>query len=106
MRINPNSSIRSGYAFEDLFVVKLLFDWLQSPESYKAIRVQHIPDEINNNKFYLDDVIAVDKTNCYHLYQWAVSRGIPSETGFYLHCRIRYANIRENGAFVSESRIF
>jgi|GEM_PF-689949 len=68
-RINPNSSIRSGYRFEDLVVVGLCYKWLNSPKSFKSLRIQYLPDEIENKKFYLDDVVLVDNKSGYHLYQ-------------------------------------
>lgn len=69
MRINPNSSIRSGYEFEDLFVMKLCFDWLKTPKLYKSIKIQNIPDEVETSKFYLDDIIATGSANNYYYYQ-------------------------------------
>jgi hypothetical protein len=69
MRINPNSAIRSGYTFEDFFALKLFYDWLKEPNLYKTVRIQYIPDELDTNKFYLDDIVAVDKNDFYHCYQ-------------------------------------
>lgn len=69
LRTNPNSPIRSGYAFEDLFVLKLCSLWLLAPNEYKEIRIQSIPDEVNSTKFYLDDVILVSADEKYHLFQ-------------------------------------
>jgi len=66
MRINPNSSIRSGYEFEDLFVMKLCLEWLKRPQLYKSIKIQNIPDEIDTSKFYLDDIVALGYTNNYY----------------------------------------
>ena len=69
MRINPNSSIRSGYSFEDLQVMKLCLNWLQSPNSLKSIKIQHVPDLSHLGKFYLDDIVVIDNKNHLHLYQ-------------------------------------
>ncbi len=69
MRINPNSSIRSGYKFEDLFVMQLCFNWLKNPKLYKEIKIQYVPDEVNTNKFFLDDVVAIGQRNRTYFYQ-------------------------------------
>ncbi len=68
-RINPNSSIRSGYKFEDIYVLKLCVDWLTSPESLKQIRLQYVPDEIEISRFSIDDIVTINSKNRYCFYQ-------------------------------------
>ncbi|MDV2442548.1 hypothetical protein CMV00_01875 [Elizabethkingia anophelis] len=58
MKINPNSSIRSGYKYEDLFTLKLCVDWLLNPQFYRNIRIQYTPIDINVKHFALDDIVA------------------------------------------------
>lgn len=68
-RINPNSSIRSGYSYEDLFVMKLCADWLNSADKYSEIKVQFIPEEIRDTHFALDDIVAQRKNGDAEYYQ-------------------------------------
>lgn len=69
MRINPNSSIRSGYRFEDLIFVQTCFNWLKSPKLFTSVRAQYIPDEIKTSKFYLDDIVTTSEDGSYSFYQ-------------------------------------
>ncbi|AZI67476.1 NACHT domain-containing protein [Kaistella daneshvariae] len=69
MRINPNSSIRSGYSYEDLFVLKLSVDWLRDPERYSEIKIQFIPEDLGIKGFALDDVTATRKNGGVEYYQ-------------------------------------
>ncbi|WP_312288109.1 ATP-binding protein [Chryseobacterium gleum] len=69
MRINPNSSIRSGYSYEDLFVLKLCVDWLRNPEKYNEIKIQFVPENIGIKGFALDDVTASRKNGIIEYYQ-------------------------------------
>ncbi len=55
-KINPNSSIRSGYTYEDLHVLKHCVDWLLNPRSYTQIRIQFTPDLVKEKHFAIDDV--------------------------------------------------
>ena len=68
-RINPNSSIRSGYSYEDLFVMKWCADWLNSADKYSEIKVQFIPEEIRDTHFALDDIVAQRKNGDAEYYQ-------------------------------------
>jgi len=69
MRINPNSSIRSGYSYEDLFVLKLCVDWLRNPDRYIDIKIQFVPENIGIKGFALDDVTASRKNGIIEYYQ-------------------------------------
>lgn len=69
MRINPNSSIRSGYSYEDLFVLKLCVDWLRNPDKYIDIKIQFVPENIGIKGFALDDVTASRKNGIIEYYQ-------------------------------------
>ncbi|MGV4415538.1 MULTISPECIES: ATP-binding protein [Chryseobacterium] len=69
MKINPNSSIRSGYKYEDLFTLKLIVDWLLDPEKYENIRVQYKPDDVQIRHFAIDDIVATRKDGTVEYYQ-------------------------------------
>lgn len=68
-RINPNSAIRSGYKFEDLYVLKLCVDWLTNPENLRHLRIQYVPDEIQISRFSIDDIVTINSKNQYCFYQ-------------------------------------
>ncbi|WHF51270.1 hypothetical protein QGN23_12645 [Chryseobacterium gotjawalense] len=69
MRINPNSSIRSGYSYEDLFVLRLCIDWLRNPDKYSEIKIQFVPVDLGIKGFALDDVTATRKNGSVEYYQ-------------------------------------
>lgn len=56
-KINPNSSIRSGYTYEDLHVLKHCVDWLLNPRAYTQIQIQFTPDLVKEKYFAIDDVV-------------------------------------------------
>jgi hypothetical protein len=68
-RINPNSPIRGGYKFEDLYVLKLCTDWLKVPEQIKQILIQFVPNAIKASGFAIDDVVILDEDERYTFYQ-------------------------------------
>lgn len=67
--INPTSPIRSGFAYQDFWSLKLFCDWLKNPSLYKWIQFETNPDEENGGKFYLDDIVCADPEGFYHFYQ-------------------------------------
>lgn len=69
MKINPNSAIRSGYSYEDLFVLKLCIDWLRNPKKYIEIKIQFTPENLNIKGFALDDVTAKRNDGITEYYQ-------------------------------------
>ena len=69
MKINPNSSIRSGYSYEDLFVLKLCIDWLRNPKKYIEIKIQFTPENLDIKGFALDDVTAKRNDGITEYYQ-------------------------------------
>lgn len=69
MKINPNSSIRSGYSYEDLFVLKLCIDWLRNPKKYIEIKIQFTPENLNIKGFALDDITAKRNDGITEYYQ-------------------------------------
>ncbi len=68
-RVNPNSSIRRGYSFEDLFVLKIYADWLKSPDKFYEVQIQYVPDELNMKRFSIDDVVVIDQNGNYFFHQ-------------------------------------
>lgn len=68
-RINPNSSIRSGYKFEDLFLLKLCGEWLIKPELFTRINIQYVPDEIDLRRFSIDDIVLTHANQSFRFYQ-------------------------------------
>lgn len=69
MKINPNSAIRSGYSYEDLFVLKLCIDWLRNPKKYIEIKIQFTPENLDIKGFSLDDVTAKRNDGITEYYQ-------------------------------------
>ena len=69
MRKNPNSPIRSGYKYEDVFTLKLCTEWLLEPEKYKEIRIQYTPEDIEVPHFAIDDIVATRSDNTMEFYQ-------------------------------------
>ncbi|RFZ94140.1 ATP-binding protein [Mucilaginibacter conchicola] len=68
-KINPNASIRSGYVFEDLYVLQLCVNWLRHPERYTTLRVQYLPDAVQQARFAIDDVVTTSPEGYYEFFQ-------------------------------------
>lgn len=66
---NRTSSIRSGFAYQDFWSLKLCGGWLASPDKYKWIQFETSADSENLNKFYLDDIVCLDSSDFYEFYQ-------------------------------------
>ena len=49
--------------------MKLCGHWLVNPDKYKWIQFETCPDEENQNKFYLDDIVCLDSKDSYCFYQ-------------------------------------
>ena len=66
---NRTSSIRSGFAYQNFWGLRLCGEWLIAPEKYKWIQFETCPDEEDPSKFYLDDIVCLDSDDFYHFYQ-------------------------------------
>lgn len=66
---NPTSSIRSGFDYQDLWVLKLFGEWLSNPEQYQWIQIETSPDDEIPSKFYLDDIVCFGSEDLYWFYQ-------------------------------------
>ena len=82
-RINPTSSIRSGFDFQTGWAIKIFVDWLKQPELYTWIQFETFPDEIEDSKFYLDDIIAYNPSGTYHLFQLKYKQHPTNPTDFW-----------------------
>lgn len=68
-RKNPSAPLRTGFDYQDFWGVKLCADWLIKPDKYQWIWFETSPSEDNQDRFFLDDIVLLDKENKYHLYQ-------------------------------------
>ena len=68
-RKNPTSPIRTGFAYQDYWGLKLCGEWLKNPSKYQWIWFETIPFEESSNDFFLDDIVLLDKNGQYHFYQ-------------------------------------
>jgi hypothetical protein len=68
-KINPNSSIRSGYSFEDIQVFKHCVNWLIDPKIFKEIRIQYTPEELTIRHFAIDDITVTRTDGIKEYYQ-------------------------------------
>jgi len=68
-RKNPTSSIRTGFNYQDIWGLYLCANWLKDPPKFKWIKFETIPDEVQDNEFYLDDIVQCNNKNFYCLYQ-------------------------------------
>lgn len=68
-RKNPTSPIRTGFAYQDYWGLKLCGEWLKNPSKYQWIWFETIPFEESSNDFFLDDIVLLDKNDQYHFYQ-------------------------------------
>ncbi|HEY3363335.1 MAG TPA: dsDNA nuclease domain-containing protein [Methanosarcina sp.] len=68
VRKNPTSSLRKGFDFQDLWIIKLSIDWIREPSKYKWIKFETKPEGIEGY-FAFDDIILCDKNDIYYLYQ-------------------------------------
>jgi hypothetical protein len=68
MRKNPTSAIRTGFDYQDFWGLWLCGEWLNNPDKYQWIWFETAPSE-DHNSFFLDDIILLDKSEKYHLYQ-------------------------------------
>ena len=67
MHHNSTSSLRGGFHYQDLCVLKLCGEWLLNPDSYQWIKIEYKISE--DGKFYFDDVVMLDRSDKYHVYQ-------------------------------------
>jgi hypothetical protein len=79
-RTNPTSSIRCGFDYQTGWAIKIIVDWLKNPEIFAWIQFETVPDEIDDSKFYLDDIIVCDSEGYYKLYQLKYKQH-PSDPG-------------------------
>lgn len=68
-RKNPTSPIRTGFDYQDIWGLYLCAEWLKDPIKFKWIGFEAIPGEVQDNKFYLDDIVQYDNEDSYYLYQ-------------------------------------
>ncbi len=68
-KTNISSSLRSGFAYQNYWGLRFCGEWLAHPEQYQWIQFETCPDETAPNKFYLDDIVCLDRDDMYHLYQ-------------------------------------
>jgi len=68
-RKNPTSPIRTGFDYQDIWGFYLCAEWLKDPTKFRWIRFETIPGEVQDNKFYLDDIVQCDNEDSYYLYQ-------------------------------------
>jgi len=68
-RKNPTSSIRSGFDFQTGWAIKIIVDWLKQPEKILGIQIETCPSEIDDSKFYLDDILVFDSEGNYQFSQ-------------------------------------
>lgn len=68
-RKNPTSPLRNGFDYQDLYSIYLCIDWFKNPNKYKWMKFETIPDEVDDNTFYLDDIIFSCSNGNYEFYQ-------------------------------------
>ena len=66
--IKSSQLTRLGYEYQDLLCIQLLIDWYHNPDKYHWISIES--SSVAGEKFQgLDDVIALNSSNRYELYQ-------------------------------------
>ena len=116
-RINPNSSIRSGYDFEDLYVLQLCINWLKNPDRYSELKIQYVPSGIKALRFAIDDIVAKDKNGFQEFHQlkhlqnsqidhWTFERLLEKGLDNWIssYTRLVEAGIAGTGALVTNGR--
>ena len=68
-RKNPTSAIRRGFMYQDTWGLLLCAKFLKDPAKYKWIQFETIPDDLEDGRFYLDDIIICDKSDDLQVYQ-------------------------------------
>ncbi len=69
MRKNPTSSIRSGLTYQDLWLLDLGAQWLKAPHRWHSIEQETYPSEIEEGRFFFDDIIVTESSGKYRFYQ-------------------------------------
>jgi hypothetical protein len=67
-KVNKAGFLRKGFDFQDSYGLLLCSEWLMSPDKYKALHFELVPDDAGKN-FTLDDIALIDESGKKRLYQ-------------------------------------
>lgn len=65
-KLNITSPLRCGFHYQDIWMLRLIGEWLLTPGKFKWIRIEANP---TREGFYLDDIVLLDSRDKYWLYQ-------------------------------------